>query len=90
MALEDFAPYLGECSAIAVGERHAPVDLLTAQTILGDQVGMAQPEFFVYRRGDRPQQLLPVHSSLTLPQRLPCRISMGESALKFKVQCPSW
>jgi hypothetical protein len=87
--LAQFSPYLGECSAIAVGERHAPIDLLTEQAILGDQVCIAQPELFVYRRGDRPQQLLPVHSSLILPQRLPWKISMGESAMKFKVKCTS-
>src|SRR5262249_49050618 len=33
-----FAPYLGECLAIAVAERQVLVDLLTEQAILGDQV----------------------------------------------------
>jgi hypothetical protein len=88
--LAQFSPYLGERSAVAVGERHTPVDLLAEQAILGDQVRIAQPELFVYRCGDRPQQLLPVHASLTLPQRLPWMISMGESAMKFKVKYTSW
>ena len=56
---------LGECFAIAIRELHATVDLLTENAILGDQVRIAKPERFVNRRGDRPQQSLPVHTSIT-------------------------
>ena len=56
---------LGECFAIAVREVHTTADLLAENTILGYQVCIAQPEFFVNRLGDRPQQFLPVHTSIT-------------------------
>jgi hypothetical protein len=58
--------YLSECSAIAVGELYATGELLAENAILGDQVRIAQAELFVNRRGDRPQQLLPVHLSIIL------------------------
>jgi hypothetical protein len=54
-----------EDSTILIGRRHATGDLLAQKAILGDQVRMTQPECFVNRRGDRPEQFLPVHPSLT-------------------------
>jgi hypothetical protein len=56
---------LGECFALAIREVHTTTDLLAENTILGYQVRIAQPEFFVNRRGDRPQQRFPVHTSST-------------------------
>jgi hypothetical protein len=43
---------LGECLAIADREVHTTADLLAEHTILGYQVRIAQPEFFVNRLGD--------------------------------------
>jgi hypothetical protein len=56
---------LGECLAIAIRELHTTSDLLTENAILCYQVRIAKPEFFVNRRGDRPEQFLPVHTSNT-------------------------
>ena len=56
---------LGEYVAIAVREAHTTANLLAEQAILGEQVCIAQPELFVNRRGDRSQQFLPVHTSIT-------------------------
>jgi hypothetical protein len=55
----------GECFAITVREVHTTVDVLAEQAILGDQVRIAKPELFVNRLGDRSQQFLPVHTSIT-------------------------
>jgi hypothetical protein len=54
---------LGECFTITIRELHAASDLLTENAILCHQVRIAQPELFVNRRGDRPEQCLPVHTS---------------------------
>ena len=43
---------LGECFAIADRKVYTTADLLAEHTILGYQVRMAQPEFFVNKRGD--------------------------------------
>jgi hypothetical protein len=43
---------LGECFAIADHEVHTTADLLAENTILGYQVRIAQPEFFVNRLGE--------------------------------------
>jgi hypothetical protein len=56
---------LGEYFAIAVREVHTTANLLAEQAILGEQVCIAKPELFVNRRGDRFQQFLPVHPSIT-------------------------
>src|SRR6516165_7425388 len=56
---------LGEDFAIAVREVHTTTDLLAENAILGYQVRIAKPELFVNRRGDRPQQFLPIHTSIT-------------------------
>src|SRR5262245_46227004 len=58
-------PYFGQCSAITVRQWHAPANLLAEDTVLRCKVGITQPEFFVYRCRDRPEQLLPVHPSIT-------------------------
>src|SRR5712692_1684518 len=55
---------LGEYLAITIRELHAAVDLLAENAILGSQVRIAQPELFVNRLGDRPEQFLPVHTSI--------------------------
>jgi hypothetical protein len=62
---------LSECLAIALCELHATTDLLTENAIFCYQVRIAKPEFFVNRRGDRPEQFLPVHTSIILARRLP-------------------
>lgn len=54
--------------ALAIRELHAGSDLLAENAILGYQVRMAQPDLFVNRLGDRPQQSLPVHTS-TIPAK---------------------
>ena len=59
---------LGQCFALMVSEVHAPGDLLAENAILGCQVRMTQPELFVNRCGNRPQQFLPVHYSSSLPR----------------------
>src|SRR5262252_2832937 len=41
---------LGECFAVAVREVYTTADLLAEHTILGYQVRIAQPEFFINRR----------------------------------------
>jgi hypothetical protein len=56
---------LGEYFAIAVREVHTTADLPAEHAILGDQVHIAKPELCVNRRGDRPQQFLPIHTSIT-------------------------
>ena len=56
---------LGECFTIAIRELHAASDLLTEHAILCYQIRIAKPELFVNRRGDRPEQFLPVHTSNT-------------------------
>ena len=63
--LAQLLAHRGECVAIALRELHATRDLLTEQVILGDQVRITQPELLVNRRGDRPEQFLPVHTSHT-------------------------
>src|SRR5215475_5266666 len=59
-------PYGGQCFAITVRQWHAPANLLAEDTVLRCKVGITEPEFFVYRCRDRPEQLLPVHPSITL------------------------
>jgi hypothetical protein len=56
---------LSEDATIAVTELYTTADLLAENAILGCQVRIAEPECFVNRRGDCPQQFLPVHTSLT-------------------------
>ena len=55
---------LSEEATIAVTELYTTANLLAENAILGSQVRIAEPEFFVNRLGDRPQQFLPVHTSL--------------------------
>ena len=57
---------LSECFAIAIRELHATTDLLTEHAIFCYQVRIAKPEFCVNRLGNRPQQFLPVHTSIIL------------------------
>jgi hypothetical protein len=62
---------LGGGLTVAISQLHATSDLLTEHAIFCDQVRIAQPELFVNRRSDRPEQLLPVHTSHT-PTKTPC------------------
>ena len=60
----------GKCFAIAVRQVHATAHLLAEDTVLRCKVGIAQPELFVNRLCDRPQQFLPVHASC-IPTKTP-------------------
>jgi hypothetical protein len=88
--LAQLLAHLGECLAIVIRKLHATSDLLTEHAILGDQVRIAKPELFVNRRGVRPEQFLPVHTSHIPTKASHLRISMGESAMKFKLKRASW
>jgi hypothetical protein len=56
---------LGERFAVAVRELDATRNLLAEHAILCGHIGIAQPELFVNRRVDCPEQFLPVHPSTT-------------------------
>jgi hypothetical protein len=55
---------LGECFALIIRELHTTINLLTAKAVLRSQVCITKPKLFVNRRGDRPQQFFPVHTSI--------------------------
>jgi len=78
---------LGEFFAIAIRELHATIDLLAENAILSYQVRIAQPELFVNRLGDRPQQFLPVHTSKTpLPRHLTSYIDAQYGLKRNEIQ----
>jgi hypothetical protein len=56
---------LSEGLAIAIRELHATTDLLTENAIFCSQVRIAKPELCVNGLGNRPQQFLPIHTSIT-------------------------
>src|SRR5262245_3196477 len=55
---------LSKDATIAVTERHATMDLSTENAIFRFQVRIAQPELFVNRHRDRPEQFFPVHPAI--------------------------
>ena len=64
--LTELLTKLSEGSAIIIRQRYTAGALLAQKTILCLQVGMTQHKLFVNRRSNRPEEFLPVHSSLTL------------------------
>ena len=64
--LTELLTKLSEASAIIIRQLYTAGDLLAQQTILCLQVCITQQKLFVNRCSDRPEEFLPVHSSLTL------------------------
>jgi len=77
---------LGKALAIAICELHATPDLLTENAILGYQVRTAKPELFVNRLGDRPEQFLPVHTSIILAKTAYMDEQYGRKRHEFQVE----
>jgi hypothetical protein len=62
-------PRLSKSAAITIRPPHATANLLAEYAMLSDQVRIAQPELFIHRRRDRPEQFLPIHTAITSAKR---------------------
>jgi hypothetical protein len=60
---------LSEGLTVASAQWHTTSDLVAEYLIFGYQVRVAQPELFIKRLGDRPEQFLPVHTTVTFAKR---------------------
>jgi hypothetical protein len=57
---------LGQGVTVAIAQLQAARDLLAEDAVLCGEVCIAEPEFFVHRFAERPQQFLPIHTAFHL------------------------